>query len=97
MKKIGPNETNITGHHILIQGKVVADEASQRIFDLVNDYLIKIGHDQSGWEVLYQDPNDGRLWELVYPKGELHGGGPPSLVLIQKDVAELKYKPGRLG
>lgn len=92
MKKIEPSETSITGRSILVQGKIVGDESSQRIFDLVNSYLIKLGHDQSGWDTLYQDPNDGRFWELIYPESELQGGGPPSLVLISKDAAALKYK-----
>ena len=92
MKKIEPNETNITGHNILVQGNVVGDDASQRIFDLVNGYLIKLGYDQSGWDTLYQDPNDGRLWELIYPQSELQAGGPSSLVVISQDAAALKYK-----
>lgn len=92
MKKIEPYETNITGHNILVQGKVVGDDATQRIFDLINGYLIKLGHDQSGWDTLYQDPNDGRLWELIYPQSELHGGGAPTFVIISQDEAALKYK-----
>jgi hypothetical protein len=92
MKKIEPDETNITGHNVLVQGKVVGDETSQRVFDLVNGYLIKLGHDQSGWDTLYQDPNDDRLWELIYPQSELQGGGPPNLVIISQDAAALKYK-----
>ncbi|NML60930.1 hypothetical protein HHL21_07500 [Massilia sp. RP-1-19] len=82
MKKIEPNETIITGHNIFPQGKIVGDEANQRILDLANGYLGKFGHDQSGWDTLYQDPSDGRFWELIYPESELQGGGPPSLVLI---------------
>ncbi len=75
-----------------MQGKIIADNTSQRIFDLVNGYLIKIGHDQSGWNTVYQDTDDGRLWELTYLESDLQGGGPPSLVVISRDAAELKYK-----
>jgi hypothetical protein len=92
MKNIKPNETSIIGHNIFAQGKIIGDGASQRIFDLVANYLIKLGHDQSGWDTLYKDPNDSRFWELIYPESELQGGGPPSLVLISKDAAALKYK-----
>jgi Immunity protein 27 len=92
MKKIDASETRISGRIVLERGKIIWDITSQRIFDLVNGYLIKIGHDDSGWDTLYRDPNDNRLWELVYAESELQGGGPPSLNVISQDVAALKYK-----
>jgi hypothetical protein len=92
MKEIESSETSIVGRNLFLQGKIVGDEASQRIYDLVNTHLIKLGHDQSGWDTVYQDPTDGRFWELIYPDSELQGGGPPSLVLISRDAATLKYK-----
>jgi hypothetical protein len=36
----------------------------------------KLGNDQSGWDALYVDPATGKFWELTYPQGHLHGGGP---------------------
>lgn len=92
MTKIESHESEIKGSHIFALGNVVADETSRRIHDLVNGYLIKLGHDDSGWATLFKDPGDGRLWELIYAQSELHGGGPPSLFNITRQAAELKYQ-----
>jgi hypothetical protein len=88
---ISPDETEITGKWLMSQGRVVADEVCQRILDLTNEYMFKLGCDPSGWNALYRDPIDGRLWELVYPKSELHGGGPPQLRCISISDAKEKY------
>ncbi|MBI2735202.1 MAG: hypothetical protein HYX38_01410 [Rhodospirillales bacterium] len=58
---------------------MVADEICKRIETLVANYLDVLGVDASGWDTLYRDPNDSRLWELVHPQSELSGGGPPEL------------------
>lgn len=62
---------------------------SSRIFRLTENYLQKII--DNGWERLYIDPADNRLWELIYPKSEMHGGGPPLLRNIDRDMAISKY------
>ena len=89
--KIEPNETQLTGKWLLSEGRVVADVICQRIEDLVRSHLKEVGRDASGWDVLYRDPIDGRLWELVYPKSELQGGGPPELHCLTMDEAKRKY------
>ena len=71
---------------------MTADKVTLRIDDLVRNYLQKIATDESGWETLYQDPSDGRYWELTYPSGESHGGGPPRLTVVSSQEAALKYK-----
>jgi hypothetical protein len=92
---IAPNETQLTGKWLLIEDRMVADETCQRITKLVKDYLVEIGQDQSGWDTLYRDPKDGRLWELIYPQSELQGGGPPALRYLTPQEAAQKYgKPG---
>ncbi|WP_262495014.1 Imm27 family immunity protein [Algoriphagus boritolerans] len=58
------------------------DEICKRIEKLKSDYLIKVAVDETGWETLYQDPNDNRYWLLTYPNSEYHGGGPPTLKVI---------------
>ena len=88
---IEPSETIITGQWIIRNGHVVGDEACHRIRSLASSYLEKIGWDTSGWETLYRDPNDGRYWELTFPQGELHGGGPPQLRCLVADEALQKY------
>ncbi|MES2416533.1 MAG: Imm27 family immunity protein [Bacteroidota bacterium] len=85
------NETKITGNWILDGAKVVEDENCKRINWLRSNYLMKIATDETGWIILYQDPEDKRYWELVYEHGELQGGGPPSLIQLSKEEATLKY------
>lgn len=88
---IASNETRLTGKWITSGGRVVEDETCKRIADLVNRYLVKLGDDPSGWETLYRDPADGRLWELTYPQSEMHGGGPPELRCLSVEEATQKY------
>jgi hypothetical protein len=69
----------------------VADATCRRIEQLIKDQLQKIGTDISGWEPLYRDPTDDRFWELTFPQGEMHGGGPPRLAWISHENARQKY------
>jgi len=82
------------GQWITRDGGVFADEACQRIAWLVENRLRKLATDESGWDVLYEDPVDGRLWERIYPDSGMHGGGPPALILIPLHEAEAKYRSG---
>lgn len=91
MRKMAPQETEITGRWMVSQGRVTADANCDRIADLAKNHLLWLGHDSSGWETLYRDPDDHRLWELIYPESELHGGGPPALRFISDESARLKY------
>jgi hypothetical protein len=88
---IKPSETVITGQWILQDGRPVADEDCTRIATLTKSHLVEVGRDPSGWNTLYRDPTDGRYWELVYPQGELHGGGPPELRYLTVEEASQKY------
>jgi hypothetical protein len=98
MTKIDPSETVIIGKWLPNnQGGVVADDACRRIDALVHGYLRELGRDSSGWDVLYRDPDDGRLWELIYPQSELSGGGPPQLRCMTVEGARQKYGGVALG
>jgi hypothetical protein len=92
MKNLQPNEQELVGKWRSINNKVIADETCQRIEELIDGYLIKLATDESGWNSLYQDPSDGRYWELSYPQSEMHGGGPPALTCVSEDYALKKYK-----
>jgi hypothetical protein len=91
MNNLKPTETVLTGKWNLESGSVVADDTCIRISNLTKSYLIKIAQDKTGWEILYRDPSDSRYWELAYPHGELHGGGPPQLKCLTVEEAKTKY------
>ncbi len=90
--KIEPNETLIRGSWIERDQKVVADDLCRRIEVLIRDYLRQVGTSNRGWEHLYLDPSDDRLWELTYPHSDWLGGGPPTLRLVSAKLAEEKYR-----
>jgi len=64
-------------------GKVVVEGDSAIIKDLLASKLDKIKVDWSGWFTLYRHRESGQLWELSYPMGEMHGGGPRLLRCLQ--------------
>jgi hypothetical protein len=89
--QLSNKEERLVGQWIYENGSVHKDEMSKRIEWLINNQLKRIGTDKSGWDVLYIDPADNRLWELIYPESEMQGGGPPTLICISKEEAKQKY------
>jgi hypothetical protein len=89
--KIEKNETKIIRHWKFENSKMIADKECERIQWLINNSLLKVAIDSSGWDVLYKDESDNRYWELIYPNSELQGGGPPSLILLSELQAKEKY------
>ena len=61
---------------------------------LIEYDLEKLASSHDGWDALYIDPSDGRLWELTYPDSHLHGGGPPALTIMSQRQAAKKYGGG---
>ncbi len=61
---IDKTETMITGKFIEENGRIVEDDICKRINFLVNQHLIRIASDESGWDTLYKD----RFWSLFIPK-----------------------------
>ena len=92
--EINPEETKISGRLIETIGGVSNDETSKRIEYLTENHLKKTGVDKSGWEILYRDPNDGRLWIKWFPQSEMQGGGPPELKVIDANEAKKKFSYG---
>jgi len=88
---IEPIETHITGNWIFVDGTMRSDENEKRVQRLITTYLEEIGKDGSGWQKLYRDPSDGRYWELNWPRGEVQGGGPMELRIIEKRAALEKF------
>jgi hypothetical protein len=95
MTELQPHETELVGEWVPGEaGGLVADETSKRIDWLIRTVLEKVADSPQwgAWETLFRDPRDGRLWERTYPRGEMHGGGPPRLALISADDAGAKYR-----
>jgi hypothetical protein len=63
----------------------------QRIEWLTRHKLQRLANDFSGWNILFRDLRDGRLWELTFPQSEMHGGGPKRLHVISADEASARY------
>ena len=91
MKELESSESKLIGdwNVDLNSNKVTADSICERIRWLTDNVLKLVS--MGDWEGLYVDPNDGRYWELTYPKSHMHGGGPPSLCLISESDARNKY------
>ena len=89
--KLNSAESELVGSWFMRDGHMVADAVANRIEELIQQHLIKLGADDSGWDMLYRDPEDGRLWELTYPQSDSHGGGPPALRCIDATHARRKY------
>ena len=92
-RELSTEEVDLRGDWLVQNDRsVVADLTEQRIEWLTTQKLERIANDSLGWEILYRDPRDGRLWELTYPRGEMHGGGPRRLRVISRDEAAVKYR-----
>lgn len=91
MMHIEPYETEIFAESVFKDGRILPNPASQRILELTRSYLVELARDASGWETVYRDPADDRLWECDYPHSNRHGGGPPRLRNISLEEARQKY------
>lgn len=90
--RLDPQESDLVGQWISRDGNVVGDPTSLRINRLVSEVLERLAKSPDGWDTLYRDPADGRLWEHTYPNSGLHGGGPPRLTVIEFGDAVSKYQ-----
>ena len=92
MTELTLDEGDLRGNWLVQKDRsVVADATEQRIEWLTKQKLQRIAKDSSGWETLYRDPRDGRLWELTSPQREMQGGGPRRLRVLSRDEAAAKY------
>src|SRR6266566_6259105 len=92
MAELPPKEVDLRGDWLVQEDcSVVGDATELRIEWLTTQKLERIANDSSGWDTLYRDPRDGRLWELTYPRSEMHGGGPRRLHVLSRDEAAGKY------
>jgi hypothetical protein len=94
MSDLQPGETDLIGNWVAQGSIVVGDDTTLRIKWLIAKRLDRLAADSGGWDTLFRDARDGRLWELTYPESEIHGGGPPRLRVMQPEVAQSKYGAG---
>ena len=92
MKLIQPSEILIEGKWLSGGTTVSEDTNCHRINWLISNCLKEVGVDGSGWEKLYLDLSDGRLWVLCYPNSEMHGGGPPTLMVVEESKAKERFR-----
>ena len=88
---LAPDETELVGEWLETANRIVGDATEARIAWLISDRLTEIAIGEGGWRILYRDLRDGRLWELSYPLGSMHGGGPRRLRLLARAEARAKY------
>ncbi|HZO53351.1 MAG TPA: Imm27 family immunity protein [Bryobacteraceae bacterium] len=72
-------------------GRVAPDNVTDRIWDLVKHRFSLVAERDSGWIVLYRDPESLTYWELTFPQGDVHGGGPPMLTKVGEDLLGKLY------
>ena len=90
--ELGPEEQLLFGAGSL-SGHGELGDVDARILWLVRHRLSPRATAAGGWEQLFLDPRDGRYWELTFPHGSLHGGGPRRLAHLSIDEVEAKYGP----
>lgn len=88
---LGPDERLLQGAWTEPGVGTAHDETDHRIFWLVSRRLTPLAVAEGGWRQLFLDARDGRLWELSFPHGSLHGGGPRRLECISALVAAKRY------
>ncbi len=54
-------------------GKTVAEGDAKTIDELLQTKLVELK--TGNWAILYRHKDTEELWDLVYPQGEMHGGG----------------------
>lgn len=72
-------------------GDSQGDAVDARILWLARERLERLASTNAGWDTLFRDPRDGRLWELTFPQGNLFGGGPRRLAVMSGIDAREKY------
>ena len=89
---LAPHERQLQG--VLSEDITGAPDAVEsRIRWLVSHHLRPVASTADGWDWLFRDPHDGRLWEQTFPLGSLHGSGPRRLAVISAEAARVKYGP----
>ena len=57
---INPDEVEIIGSWVMVNGRMTEDDASHRISSFIKTELQRVATTKDGWEKLFRDPRDGR-------------------------------------
>lgn len=87
MENLKAEETELIGMWLDLGNKVVGDAICDRIEWLTSQQLQHLATASDGLTALYQDREDGRLWEKELP----FPGGPPRLRVVTPKHAADKY------
>lgn len=92
--KLSADEVELVGKWVSVNGQIRGDQTCERIQWLTTHYLRKVASSKrwGDWEILFEDPNDGRFWERTFPQSEMQGGGPPRLTVLSREQAKAKYQ-----
>ena len=92
--KLKPSEVELVGKWVTMNNHVLEDETCERIRWLTAHHFRRVASSREwgDWEMLFEDPDDGRLWEQTYPQSEMQGGGPPRLSVVSREQAKAKYQ-----
>lgn len=92
LTRLEPHESDLVGQWVSTADGVKGDIVNERIGWLTRDVLEPLATSRSGWETLFRDARDGRLWERSFPQGHMHGGGPLRLTRISEQDAAANYE-----
>lgn len=81
----------LKGKWVMEGTAIIKDSICVQIEYLISNSLKKIENDDTGWNTLYQDPENNQYWELTYDSSEAFGGGPPTLTRISLERANQRY------
>jgi hypothetical protein len=83
---LAPHESHLCG-----KAGFKPDEVTLRIRKLVAGSLRKVAGSADGFNQLYLDPRDGRLWELRHLRGRIEPEEPLSLTLVSANEAKERF------
>lgn len=82
-----PRELNDTWEFQNGQMRAVGEAGA--IDSLLKDKFVEVR--KGNWAVLYRHKETGEFWDLTYPQGEMHGGGPRRLRVVSNPDNWIPY------
>ena len=73
-------------------GRIRAVGDAKSINDLLKNKLVEVR--KENWAILYRHKETGEFWDLTYPQGEIHGGGPRRLRVVSDPDDWTPYQKG---